>query len=162
VAGSVRRAGSRVRITAQLVDATTGYQLWAERYDRELHDMFAVQDEVTREIVAAVESTLSEGGQRGVECPPTIDLGAADDSVWGLPPPVDAAAEARCQRPPIWAKASRGEAVAVAHAERGWTHCAQWALGWRLRACRFWSRLLCRRTGFSSRMALCSQSGTCV
>ena len=50
--GGVQRAGSRVRITAQLVDATTGYHLWAERYDRELNDIFAVQDEVTQQMFA--------------------------------------------------------------------------------------------------------------
>ena len=50
--GSIRRAGNRVRITAQLIDATTGAHLWAERYDRELEDVFAVQDEVVRTIVA--------------------------------------------------------------------------------------------------------------
>ena len=47
VEGSVRRAGSRVRITAQLIDAETGRHLWAERYDQELADIFAIQDEVT-------------------------------------------------------------------------------------------------------------------
>jgi len=52
--GSVRRSGDRVRITAQLVDAMTGAQRWAERYDRELHDVFAVQDEVARAIVATL------------------------------------------------------------------------------------------------------------
>jgi len=50
--GSVRRSGDRIRITAQLVDAMTGAHRWAERYDRELHDVFAVQDEVVRAIVA--------------------------------------------------------------------------------------------------------------
>src|SRR5262249_19228531 len=49
--GSVRRAGNRVRITSQLIDGTTGGHVWAERYDRDLTDIFAVQDEVTREIV---------------------------------------------------------------------------------------------------------------
>ena len=46
--GSVRRAGDRIRITAQLIDATTGAHRWAERYDRKLEDAFAVQDEVAR------------------------------------------------------------------------------------------------------------------
>jgi adenylate cyclase len=52
--GSVKRSGDRVRITAQLVDAATGAHRWAERYDRELHDVFAVQDEVARAIVATL------------------------------------------------------------------------------------------------------------
>ncbi len=52
--GSVRRSGARIRITGQLIDAATGNHLWAERYDRELEDIFAVQDEVTEAIVAAI------------------------------------------------------------------------------------------------------------
>jgi TolB-like protein len=56
--GSVRRAGNRLRITAQLVDATTGGHHWAERYDRDLGDMFAVQDEITRSVAAAIEPRL--------------------------------------------------------------------------------------------------------
>jgi TolB-like protein/Tfp pilus assembly protein PilF len=52
--GSVRKAGRRVRITAQLVDATSGSHLWAEKYDRDLIDLFAIQDEITREIVGSL------------------------------------------------------------------------------------------------------------
>ncbi|MGB7098142.1 MAG: adenylate/guanylate cyclase domain-containing protein [Xanthobacteraceae bacterium] len=57
--GSIRRAGQRVRITAQLVDAATGGHVWAERYDRDLSDIFAVQDDVTQRIVQALKVTLS-------------------------------------------------------------------------------------------------------
>src|SRR5712691_3100740 len=52
--GSVRRAGNRVRITAQLIDATSGHHLWADRYDRDLADVFAVQDEIARNITGAI------------------------------------------------------------------------------------------------------------
>jgi TolB-like protein/cytochrome c-type biogenesis protein CcmH/NrfG len=58
VEGSVRKAGDRVRITAQLNDVATGSHIWAERYDRELKDVFAVQDEITEAIVAAIEPQL--------------------------------------------------------------------------------------------------------
>ena len=58
VEGSVRRAGSRLRITAQLIDAVADRHLWAERYDRDLEDIFAVQDEVTRAIVTTIEPQL--------------------------------------------------------------------------------------------------------
>ncbi len=58
VEGSVRRAGKRLRITAQLIDAVNDVHLWAERYDRDLEDIFAVQDEVTRAIVTAIEPEL--------------------------------------------------------------------------------------------------------
>ena len=57
--GSIRRAANRVRITAQLIDAATGAHLWADRYDRDLTDIFAVQDDVTRRIVDALKVTLS-------------------------------------------------------------------------------------------------------
>jgi tetratricopeptide (TPR) repeat protein len=56
--GSVRKSGNRLRITAQLVEATTGNHIWAERYDRELADIFAVQDEITERVVAAIEPQL--------------------------------------------------------------------------------------------------------
>jgi adenylate cyclase len=56
--GSVRKAGHRVRITAQLIDAPTGHHVWAERYDRELDDLFGIQDEITASIAAAVEPEI--------------------------------------------------------------------------------------------------------
>jgi TolB-like protein len=58
VEGSIRKAGNSVRVTAQLIDAVTGNHLWAERYDRSLEDVFAVQEEVTRSIVAAVAPSV--------------------------------------------------------------------------------------------------------
>jgi adenylate cyclase len=57
--GSVRKAGNRVRVTAQLIDGSSGGHLWAERYDRDLTDIFEVQDDVTRQIVTALKVTLS-------------------------------------------------------------------------------------------------------
>ncbi|UCH41372.1 MAG: hypothetical protein JSU67_06810 [Gammaproteobacteria bacterium] len=60
VEGSVRRVGNRARITAQLIDAETGKHIWGERYDRELDDIFAVQDEVTRAIVATIAAQLGK------------------------------------------------------------------------------------------------------
>ena len=57
--GSVRKAGNRVRVTAQLIDSTTGGHVWADRFDRDLTDIFAVQDEFTHEIVSALKLTLS-------------------------------------------------------------------------------------------------------
>jgi adenylate cyclase len=62
--GSIRRAGKRVRITAQLTDAATGAHLWAERYDRDLTDIFEVQDEVVERIVGALAVTLTHGEQQ--------------------------------------------------------------------------------------------------
>lgn len=59
--GSVRRSGDRLRVTAQLIDAGTGNHLWAERYDRPVRDVFDVQDEITKEIVAALSIELTDG-----------------------------------------------------------------------------------------------------
>jgi adenylate cyclase len=59
VEGSVRRSGDRIRITAQLVDAVTGAHRWGERYDRQLHDVFAVQDEVARAIVTTLAAHVN-------------------------------------------------------------------------------------------------------
>jgi TolB-like protein/class 3 adenylate cyclase/Tfp pilus assembly protein PilF len=66
VEGSVRRAGNRVRVTAQLVDCTDGQHLWAERYDGELEDVFDLQDRLTREIVTALEVKLTFGEEVSV------------------------------------------------------------------------------------------------
>ncbi|MDX2477403.1 MAG: winged helix-turn-helix domain-containing protein [Gammaproteobacteria bacterium] len=62
--GSVRRSGDRVRITAQLIDASNGQHIWAERYDRELNDVFAVQDEITEQIVTALSVQLSSDEEK--------------------------------------------------------------------------------------------------
>jgi adenylate cyclase len=76
--GSVRKAGDRLRITAQLVETENGHHLWAERYDRELSDIFALQDEVTRQIVAALEVRLSDAEQSEIDRVPTRNLEAYD------------------------------------------------------------------------------------
>jgi adenylate cyclase len=62
--GSVRKGGNRVRINAQLIDVLTGHHLWAERYDREVGDLFAIQDEITASIAAAVEPEIMEMEER--------------------------------------------------------------------------------------------------
>lgn len=76
--GSVRKGGSRVRISVQLIDAETGKHLWADRYDRELTDIFALQDEITKKVVAAIEPKLleAEGTRLQHRSPP--DFGAWD------------------------------------------------------------------------------------
>src|SRR5262249_28834646 len=69
--GSIRRSGDRIRIAAQLIDALTGAHRWAERYDRELHDVFAVQDEVVRAIVATLTAHVNRAEtERGLLKPP--------------------------------------------------------------------------------------------
>jgi adenylate cyclase len=77
--GGVRKAGDQVRITVQLADATTGAELWAERYDRRMKDVFALQDEIVRRIVTTLNLQLTLA-QRGVLIPRTTDnLEAYDD-----------------------------------------------------------------------------------
>jgi adenylate cyclase len=71
VEGSVRRAGERVRVTTELVDATTGHQLWAQRYDRDIRDIFALQDEITESVVISIEPELSQAERtRAMRKPP--------------------------------------------------------------------------------------------
>jgi adenylate cyclase len=76
VEGSVRRSGNRVRVTAQLIDAVDDKHLWAERYDRELEDIFAVQDEVTHAIVSTIEPHLASTERQRARRKPTESLGA--------------------------------------------------------------------------------------
>ncbi|MFQ5458371.1 MAG: tetratricopeptide repeat protein, partial [Myxococcota bacterium] len=82
--GSVRTAGGRVRITAQLVDAEPDRHLWAERYDRPLEDIFAVQDDVTREIIGALEVNLGERDEGALTKPVTDNLEAYDCFLRGI------------------------------------------------------------------------------
>ena len=74
--GSVRKAADRVRITAQLVDAQNGNHLWGDRYDRELKDLFTLQDEITMKIITALEVKLTEGEQARVTGSGTDNLDA--------------------------------------------------------------------------------------
>jgi adenylate cyclase len=74
--GSVRKGGSRVRITAQLIDAATGNHIWAYRYDGDLTDVFALQDEITRKVVAAIEPKLLEAEGIRSHSRSADDLGA--------------------------------------------------------------------------------------
>jgi adenylate cyclase len=74
--GSVRKDGNNIRITAQLIDALTGNHLWAERYDRNLKDIFAVQDEITKKIITAMQVQLTEGEQAQASARGTNNLEA--------------------------------------------------------------------------------------
>jgi adenylate cyclase len=74
--GSVRKAGSRLRITAQLVKAATGYHLWSERYDRETEDVFAIQDEIAQSVVSALKVILTDRERQALVRMPTSDVRA--------------------------------------------------------------------------------------
>ena len=74
--GSVRKSGKRIRVTAQLVEAATGNHVWAERYDRDLADIFVVQDEITEQVVAAIEPELYAAEQVRSQSKPPDSLDA--------------------------------------------------------------------------------------
>ena len=78
IEGNVRRAGNRVRITVQLVDAATGMHLWAERYDRAVEDVFAVQEEIAQSIVATVAQRVFDAGETAARRRPPEDIRAYD------------------------------------------------------------------------------------
>lgn len=78
VEGSIRRAGDRIRVTAQLIDAETGSHIWAERYDRELEDVFSVQDEIARRIVTSIVPRIESEGRDVAKRKPPEDMRAYD------------------------------------------------------------------------------------
>jgi TolB-like protein/Flp pilus assembly protein TadD len=76
--GSVRKMGNRLRITAQLVNVADGYHLWSERYDREMEDIFAIQDEISQAIVKALRVILTEGEKKQIEKARAVNVQAYD------------------------------------------------------------------------------------
>ena len=129
--GSVRKAGNRVRINAQLIDGMSGGHLWAERYDRELEDIFAVQDEVTQCIVAALEVRLSADEEKRLKAKGTTNPVAHDwflkgrDGMWRHT--YEGIARAR----PMFERALELEPeFAAAHAGMAYTHIIDYTNGW--------------------------------
>jgi TolB-like protein/Flp pilus assembly protein TadD len=78
VEGTVQRTGNRVRVSAQLIDAPTDMHLWAERYDRDLADVFAIQSEIAKTIADQLQAKISPSEKAAIEKPPTTDLTAYD------------------------------------------------------------------------------------
>jgi TolB-like protein len=76
--GSVQRASGKIRVNAQLIDARTDAHLWAQTYDRDLADVFAIQSEIAQTIAGQLQARLSPNEQRAIEQPPTTDLAAYD------------------------------------------------------------------------------------
>ncbi len=76
--GTVQRAGGRVRVNAQLIDARTDSQIWAERYDRDVADVFAIESEVAGKIIAQLQAKISPSEKAAIEQKPTTDLTAHD------------------------------------------------------------------------------------
>ncbi|MEK9283734.1 winged helix-turn-helix domain-containing tetratricopeptide repeat protein [Bradyrhizobium sp. ISRA442] len=131
VEGSVRKAENRVRITAQLNDATTGSHLWAERYDRELVDVFTVQDEITNAIVAAIEPQIHAAENFRAHRKPPASLDAWDlvmralSHYWRVTPQDHIAAQALLERA-VAIDPTYGQALSVLAA----SHMFGVHLGW--------------------------------
>jgi TolB-like protein/Tfp pilus assembly protein PilF len=129
--GSVRKAGKRVRITAQLIDATTSYHLWAERYDRELEDIFDLQDEVTREIVSALEVKLGEDEEKLLVQKGTQDVEAYDCYLKGHELEKRSTAEANAQAREMFERSIElDNSFALGYAGLGWTYFHDWTWKW--------------------------------
>ncbi len=129
--GSVRKAGSRVRITAQLVDTLTGGHLWAERYDRDLKDVFALQDEVTQKIVGSLAVRLTKREEDHLARKYTDNLEVHDLVLHGLESYFCFRQEANLQARQIFQKVvDLDPQNALAHSRLGWTYLREWSLGW--------------------------------
>jgi adenylate cyclase len=131
VEGSVRRAGDSVRITAQLVDTTTDHHLWADRYDRKLEDIFALQDEVTGKIVDALEVSLTESERAGIERVSTDNLEAWDYFQRGLTYFYRTTNESNRQAREMWERSIELDPdFADGYLGVAWTHFLDWFLQW--------------------------------
>jgi adenylate cyclase len=129
--GSVRKAGDRVRISAQLIDPPTGYHLWAERYDRDLTDIFALQDEITEKIVKALEVKLTEGEQEQVARRYTENLEAYDYFLRGRAYQVRATIEDNTREREMFERAIELDpSFAGAYAVLSHTHFRDWRNQW--------------------------------
>lgn len=121
--GSVRKAGQRVRITAQMIEGETGGHLWAERYDRPLDDIFALQDEITLSVVGAIEPSLREAEIERVQRKRPDSLDAYDFVLRALPHVMAAMPEEAANALPLLEKALALDThYAAAHGYLAWCH----------------------------------------
>src|SRR5216683_2483655 len=129
--GGVRKAGDQVRITVQLADATTGEELWAERYDRPLRDIFALQDEIVRRIVTTLNLQL-DLMQRGADVRQTTDnLEAYDDFLRGLEFFWNTTRDGNAKAREMFEKAIELDAkYARAYAFLGYSYWRDWTWQW--------------------------------
>lgn len=129
--GSVRKVGNRVRITAQLIDSITEGHLWAERYDRDLEDIFALQDEVTQKIVTALAVKLTEDEQGRLVRIYTDNMEAYDYYLRGLEYLYRLTEEGIDQAREMFDKASELDTeFAAAYAFLAMSHWIEWSFGW--------------------------------
>ncbi len=131
--GSVRKSNNQVRITAQLVDANTGGHLWAERYDRKLEDIFALQDEVTQKIVSVLSVKLTEDEQmcRSCKCKETCNMEAYDYYLKGLEHFSRITHESNIEARQMFEKSLEMDPqYAPAISQLGETYLYDWTYGW--------------------------------
>jgi adenylate cyclase len=129
--GSVLRAGDKVRITAQLVDATTAYHLWSERYDRDLQNIFALQDELAQKILLALRVKLTPAEQVRFRRAPTKNLEAYDYFLRGRESHRRSTKEANVQAQQMFERAiSLDPQYAAAYAALGLSRFMAWRNGW--------------------------------
>jgi TolB-like protein len=129
--GGIQRAGDRVRITAQLVDARSGYQMWAERYDREARDIFTLQDEVTRQIVQALAVKVTEAEKVRIGRAPTGVFEAYDLVLRGDQERKRTTREGNAEARQLFTRAiALDPRYAAAYAGLGWTHLQNWQFLW--------------------------------
>jgi len=129
--GSVRKAEHQVRITAQLVDATTGHHLWAERYDRPLTDIFALQDAITQQIVTMLKDEVMMAEFARVRRTPIQNLTAYDAFLRGVEYAQRFTQEANAQARQMFAKAIDVDPnYARAYAALGSTYRVDWVAQW--------------------------------
>jgi TolB-like protein/class 3 adenylate cyclase len=131
VEGSVQRASGRIRINVQLVDATTGGHLWAERYDRDLANIFALQDELMQKIVTALAVKLTAGEEVRVTRFPTTNLEAYDAFLRGIEHYFRFRKEANVQARQLFTRAlTLDPQYAAAYALLSWTYWTEWYSQW--------------------------------
>jgi adenylate cyclase len=129
--GSVRRAGDQLRISAQLIDGSTGAHLWAERYDRPLDNVFAVQDDITGQIVQALHLELTQAQRDRVMRRYTDDVKAYDDYLLARSLRADLTKEKNEAARRLLERAiERDPNFAAAYAELSWVHHYAWETDW--------------------------------
>ncbi|MBI3800763.1 MAG: adenylate/guanylate cyclase domain-containing protein [Deltaproteobacteria bacterium] len=129
--GSVRRSDSQIRITAQLIDATSGGHIWSERYERPLQEIFAVQDEIRQQIVFALRVKLTPEEQARFKNAPTNNLEAYDYYLRGLQLLSRPTRETNAQARQMYEKAIELDPqYAAAYASLSFTYWMEWFVGW--------------------------------
>jgi adenylate cyclase len=129
--GSVRKAGEQVRVTAQLIDGTTGGHVWSTRYDRPLTDIFAVQDEIVQQLVATLRVEMQEAERERVRRIPTENLTAYDALLRGMEDWLRSTKEANAHARQMFEKAVELDPMyAAAYAGLGATYINDFVFQW--------------------------------